>query len=119
MGVRNLTRVTRDIEGSESVIASEKLLSGENKTTAWNAFSDSTGQFHVGHWASGPCKIKVSYTENEYCVLIQGSAILSDETGNSETFAPGEPFVIEAGFEGTWESIGDVVKVYVIFEAAS
>jgi len=119
MSVKNLTKVTRDIDRSDGAIAPEKLLSGNSKTMAWNAFSDSTGQFHVGHWASGPCKIKVSYTENEYCVLTQGKAVLTDNDGNSESFESGEPFVLHAGFEGIWESVGDVVKVYAIFESSA
>jgi len=116
MSVKNLTNITRDMEDSADTIAKEKLVSGSDKTTLWNAFSDTTGQFHVGHWASGTCKLKVSYTENELCVLLQGQAILADNNGNEKKYGPNEPFVIAAGFEGTWESVGDVVKIYAIFE---
>lgn len=104
-------------EGGE--IATDKLLAGRAATQAWNAFSDSSGQFHVGHWASGPCKLKVSYSENELCLLLKGRAVLQDASGARAEFGPGEPFVIAAGFDGTWESIGDVIKIYAIFEAAA
>ena len=116
MSISHVTTVTRDIEAVADKVAPEKLLSGSAETTAWNAFSDTTGQFHVGHWSSGSCKIKVAYSENEYCVLLSGRAKLTDANGASAEYGPNEPFVIHAGFDGTWESIGDVVKVYAIFE---
>jgi hypothetical protein len=98
MGISNVTRVTRDIEGMDDTIAPEKLLSGNGQTKIWNAFSDASGQFHVGHWASGPCKIKVSYTEDEYCVLLSGKAELTDADGNSEEYGPNQPFVTRTCF---------------------
>ena len=59
--------------------APEKLISGSGATSLWNAFSDPSDQFHVGHWMSDPCAINVSYTENELCVIIEGDAELIDE----------------------------------------
>ena len=31
-------------------IAPKKLISGSGETSLWNAFSDPSDQFHVGHW---------------------------------------------------------------------
>ena len=118
MSVKAIKSVTQNIEVIKENIADEKLISGASETQVWNAFSDASEQFHVGHWGSGPCKIKVSYTENELCILIKGRARVTDEAGASQEFGVGEPFVIQSGFEGTWESIGDVVKIYAIFEDA-
>jgi len=103
--------------GDTDKIAPEKLVSGQAATKIWNAFSDTSGKFHVGHWASGPCKLKVSYSENELCVLLTGHAVIEDATGARAEYGPGEPFVIAAGFNGTWESLGDVTKIYAIYEA--
>ena len=57
----------------------------------------------------------VSYTETELCVLLEGRVRLTDDRGSAE-FAPGDAFVIAAGFRGTWESIGQVSKIYAILE---
>lgn len=116
MSVSNVTTVDKEVDVLVEKIAPEKLLSGSDETQIWNAFSDTSGKFHVGHWASGPCKIKVSYSENEYCVLLSGRVKLSDSEGNSIEYGPNEPFVLQAGFDGIWESIGDVLKIYAIFE---
>ncbi|MEO1041869.1 MAG: cupin domain-containing protein [Pseudomonadota bacterium] len=116
MSISAVKPVTRDAEGTPGTIRAEKLVNGSSETRSWDAFSDKSEQFHVGHWGSGPCVIDVSYTENELCVLVQGRAKITDTDGASLEFGTGEAFVIEAGFKGTWESIGDVVKIYAIFE---
>lgn len=110
--------ITRDGEAEADTIAPEKLIHGDPATRLWHAFSDPSEQFHVGHWSSGVCKLNVSYSEQELCVLLEGEAIVTDMAGNSRTFGKGEAFVIPAGFEGTWESTQPVVKIYAIFEAA-
>ena len=116
MNVEKVLPITQSAPVISDTIAAEKLLSGEAVTNVWNAFSDASEQFHVGHWGSKACKLEVSYTENEFCLLLKGQAILTDENGNSVTYNTGEPFLIQAGFKGTWESVGDVLKIYVVFE---
>jgi uncharacterized cupin superfamily protein len=97
-------------------ISPEKLLSGSAATKLWNAFSDPSNQFHVGHWSSEPCKIAVAYTEHELCVITLGTAILTDADGSAQTYSAGDAFVIPAGFVGTWQSVTAVTKIYAIFE---
>ena len=82
----------------------------------WNAFSGGGGRFHAGHWQAEPGRIAVDYTETELCVLLVGRVRLTDESGASMDFGPGDAFVIDAGFKGTWESIGRVTKIYAILE---
>ncbi len=96
----------------------EKVIAGSGHARAWNAFSSGDGRFHAGHWQAEPGVLAVSYTETELCVLIEGRVRLSDGQGSVE-FGPGEAFVIDAGFRGTWESIGRVTKIYAILEPAA
>ena len=81
MSVKAIKSVTQNIDVIKEKIVDEKLISGTPETQVWNAFSDASEQFHVGHWGSGPCKINVSYTENELCVLVKGRARVTDDTG--------------------------------------
>ncbi len=97
-------------------IAPKKLISGSGETSLWNAFSDPSDQFHVGHWMSDPCEINVSYTENELCVIVEGEVELTGADGQTFALNKGEAFVIPAGFHGIWKSITKVVKIYAIFE---
>ena len=80
------------------------------------AFTDTTGQFHVGQWASEPCKLSVSYDENELCVIVERVVELTDADGTTTRYAAPDAFVIPAGFKGTWESLTPVRKIYAAFE---
>ena len=97
-------------------IAAEKLISGVNATKLWHAFSNSTDQFHVGHWGSGPCEVSVNYTEDELCVIVEGSVTLTDTAGIHTSHAKGDAFVIPAGFSSAWKSNENVTKIYATFE---
>jgi uncharacterized cupin superfamily protein len=84
---------------------------------ARNLFTDATGRFFCGIWSSTRGAWRVSYTENELCVLTQGRVRISDGQGRSWTFGPGDCFVVPAGFEGLWEVLEDARKFYAIHES--
>jgi uncharacterized cupin superfamily protein len=92
----------------------KRVLGGSGVARLWNAFSDPSGRFHAGHWQAEPGALRVTYTETELCVLIEGRVRLTDAGGAAVEYGPGEAFVIAAGFEGVWESIGRVTKIYAI-----
>jgi uncharacterized cupin superfamily protein len=48
--------------------------------------------------------------------MLAGEAILTDEQGNAERVKAGDSFVVPAGFKGSWESLGQVRKLYAIYE---
>lgn len=116
-GVRSIS--TRHGAREDGVSAPEKVLAGSGRHSTWNVFSDATGQFHTGIWSGEPGRLRVAYTENEVCVILKGRVVLTDAQGASVSYGPGDMFVIEAGFSGTWESLEPVEKLYVIFEPAS
>ncbi|SDX04210.1 hypothetical protein SAMN05444358_102274 [Ruegeria halocynthiae] len=118
MSTNQITSVDRSVPLIESDIAAEKLISGASATRLWNAYSDSTEQFNVGQWSSEACKLNVNYTENELCILVEGTATIENQDGEMWTFYQGDAFVIPAGFVGTWESVTPVRKIYAAFEVA-
>lgn len=95
-------------------IAAERSLTGEINTVTWNHFTGENDRLYCGIWQSAPGKHKVSYTEWEYCHLIEGEAVLTDEDGYAVHIKTGEGFIIPAGFKGTWESLTPLKKHYVI-----
>lgn len=107
--------VTRDGAPDPADAPADRVAAGSGVSAVWNAFSDPAGRFHVGHWTSEPGVRRVAYDETEFCVILEGRVRLAGEGGAVE-FGPGESFVIEGGFAGTWESIGRVVKLYAILE---
>lgn len=107
--------VTRDGPPEPADAPADRIVAGSGVSSVWNAFSDAAGRFHVGHWSSEPGVRRVSYDETEFCVLLEGRVRL-DGQGGAVEFGPGDAFVIEGGFAGTWESIGRVSKLYAILE---
>lgn len=93
-----------------------KLLAGAPRATVDNRYSDPSQQFHCGTWASTPGRWKVSYTEHEFCYLLEGRVRLVSSDGVAVEFGPGDAFVVPAGFSGTWETLESARKHYAIFE---
>jgi uncharacterized cupin superfamily protein len=81
-----------------------------------NAYTDATGRFFGGIWRSSVGAWRVSYTENELCVLTAGRVRISDDAGRSWTFGPGDCFVMPSGFQGLWEVLEPAQKFYAIYE---
>jgi uncharacterized cupin superfamily protein len=93
-----------------------RVIAGSGHARVWNAFTGGGGRFHAGHWQAEPGRIAVDYRETELCVLLVGRVRLTDAGGASRDFGPGDAFVIDAGFKGTWESIGRVTKIYAVLD---
>ena len=93
-----------------------RVIAGSPLAGANNAFSNTRGNFHCGVWCSGTGKWTVSYTEDEFCVLLEGEAVITDAEGRAQTVRAGDAFVIPAGFIGTWETRGSARKFYAVYE---
>ena len=94
----------------------EKVLKGDPEQVIHNHYHSPCEQMNAGVWEGGLGLWTVSYTEHEYCEILQGVSVLRDQQGNSKTLRVGDRFVIPAGFKGTWEVLEPCKKVYVVFE---
>ena len=102
--------------GEDYFLAPEKLLEGNPKQTIWTQYKDATGKFFAGVWRSEPGKWKVSYTEEEFCHMLEGRSVIVSIDGSVLTVQAGESFVIPRGFVGTWEVVERTTKRFVIYE---
>jgi uncharacterized cupin superfamily protein len=66
-------------------LPAEKLLSGNPRQTVRMHYTDPTRQFFVGEWESEVGKWKISYTEEEYCQMLEGVSVITDEQGCAVT----------------------------------
>jgi uncharacterized protein len=107
--------VKREGEGEATPHDPASIVSGSGLATTWNAFSDGTGRFHVGHWRAEPGIHTVHYEEDEFVLLLEGRVRLDGTDGTVE-FGPGDAFVISKGFLGTWETLEPVLKLYVVLD---
>jgi len=106
-----------DTQGARVIpIEPAKLISGTPNQSFNTQFSNYRGNFHCGVWVSEPGTWRVHYTEDEFCMMLEGEAVLTDAAGVSRRYAAGDAFVVPAGFRGSWQSIGNVRKYYAIYE---
>ena len=106
-------------ERTDYQVAPEKLIKGESAQSTLNMFSDPGSEFHCGIWEGAPALWRVSYSEYEFCHILQGRIRITDEAGTSVIVGPGDNFVIAAGFKGTWETLETAKKIYVVFVRAT
>jgi uncharacterized cupin superfamily protein len=114
MQVHKLTETM--VEPDEYYLPEEKRLVGNPKQTLWLEYTDESRKFFAGVWQSEVGKWRVTYTEEEYCQILQGTSVITDQAGNSITVSAGDRFVIPGGFIGTWEVLAVTRKNFVIYE---
>lgn len=61
-----------------------------------------------------PATFKVSYNVWELSYLKVGKVRITHESGEVYDFEAGDTWILEPGFEGTWEIVEDMVKVFVM-----
>jgi|HubBroStandDraft_4_1064222.scaffolds.fasta_scaffold308403_2 uncharacterized cupin superfamily protein len=105
--------------GEEYFLPPEKLLQGNPRQTVWMHYTDPTAKFMVGIWHSERGRWTILYTEEEFCRMLEGVSVLTDQAGSQVTVRAGDEFVIPAGFSGTWEVLEPTRKRFVIYEAAT
>lgn len=92
--------------------AAEKVLAGDPVHRTWNL--EERGGLYCGIWESTPGKWRISYDEWEYCTILSGRSVITDENGAEHPLGPGDSFILRPGFRGTWEVIETTRKDYVI-----
>ena len=115
-----IVRIPHDTPASEAIATGkEKLIAGDPNQGAANLFSDPSGRFHCGIWQAEPATWRVSYSEHEYCHLLEGRILIRGDDGTETLFEAGDSFVVPLGFSGTWQVLEKARKVYVIYEPAA
>ena len=102
-------------DGAEPVTerpAPEKVLAGDPVFTTWNI--EEREGLYCGIWHATPGKWRISYEEWEYCRILSGVSVLTEDGGAARTVRAGDSFILRPGYVGTWEVIETTVKDYVI-----
>ena len=97
-------------------LADKKRISGNPLQSVQNHFESPCKQFNAGIWQSEVGCWHVDYSEYEYCDIIEGSRVITDNQGRGLTVRVDDKFVISDDFTGTWEVINNCKKIYVMFE---
>ena len=89
-----------------------KVISGDPVHSAWNL--EERDSLYCGIWESTPGKWRISYDEWEYCRILSGISVISEDGGASIRVTAGDSFILKPGFKGSWEVIETTRKEYVI-----
>jgi uncharacterized protein len=92
--------------------SAEKVILGDPVHTVWNV-EDCSG-LYAGNWQSPPGKWRISYDEWEFCHILSGVSVISEDGGEERRVGAGDSFILRPGFKGTWEVIETTHKEYVI-----
>lgn len=99
-------------EGEPGAPAPERLIAGSPRFTTWT-LEDRDG-LYCGIWRSTPGKWRIAYTEWEYCRILQGLSVITEDGGAARIVRAGDSFVLRPGFAGTWEVVETTVKDFVV-----
>jgi uncharacterized cupin superfamily protein len=102
-------------EGQEAEIgapAEGRVISGDPRFATWNV--EEAGGLYAGIWEATPGKWRIEYEEWEFCHILSGVSVITEEGGHAHTVRAGDSFVIRPGFRGTWEVVETTRKEYVI-----
>lgn len=89
------------------------LIHGDPEFSSWE-LDEAEGGVSAGLWQATPGKWRFENTHWEYCRILSGISVVTEEGGEAHTVTAGDSFVLRAGFKGTWEVIEITRKDYVI-----
>jgi uncharacterized cupin superfamily protein len=92
--------------------ASAKVIAGDPVFTTWNI--EERDGLYCGIWQSTPGTWRISYDEWEYCTILSGYSVITEDGGQAHHVKAGDSFVLRPGFVGTWQVIETTAKDYVI-----
>ena len=74
------------------------------------------GRLSAGIWQATPGAWRVSYTEWEYCYIVAGRAVLTEDGEAPIAIGPGDGLTLAPGFTGIWQVSETMTKHFVILD---
>lgn len=104
---------TDGIEAEVGAPAEGRVISGDPRFATWNV-EEADGGLYAGIWEATPGKWRIEYDEWEFCHILSGVSVITEDGGEARTVRAGDAFVLRPGFKGTWEVVETTRKEYVI-----
>lgn len=89
------------------------VISGAPHFRSWT-LDEAEGGLSSGVWEATQGKWRFENAHWEYCRILSGISVVTEDGGETHTLRTGDSFVLRAGFKGTWEVIETTRKDYVI-----
>ncbi|MBR0559795.1 cupin domain-containing protein [Neokomagataea anthophila] len=106
-----------DILPRDSIAELSRLISGNPTFKTWPLDTSRNGNVRTGVWQATPGTTQSIKGEAfEFCHILEGLVKITENDGTSYIFKAGDNFIMKPGFEGIWETIETVKKIYVFVE---
>lgn len=109
--------VNFDLTGLEPELGApkpERVLSGNPVFRTWNIEESPDGMLFAGIWEGTPGTWRVEYDEWEFCHILAGVSIITEDGEAPRTVRAGDHFVLQPGFQGSWDVVETTRKEYVV-----
>jgi len=93
--------------------AEGRIISGSPQFRTWNV-DEAEGGIYSGIWEATPGKWRIEYDEWEFCHILSGISIITEDDGEARYVSAGDSFILRPGFKGSWEVIETTRKEYVV-----
>lgn len=97
-------------------ITADRVVEGAPQSRAQVIYTSASGEFCSGIYECTQGSWRISYTEDEFCTLIEGSVRLTSDTGETAIYTAPDSFLIPAGYSGIWQAVTPLRKFFVIYE---
>jgi uncharacterized cupin superfamily protein len=95
--------------GSATNMGAEVLA---GKPEAWVRVDFSRDGMSAGLFMGSPGKVRYTFPSTEHATIVEGEVTFTDEAGNSETYRPGDSYLIQQGTLMTVASASRFVKSF-------
>jgi uncharacterized cupin superfamily protein len=109
---RFLSVATDGVAPEEGRPDPSRIVTGDPRFRTWNL--EERDGLYAGIWEATPGAWRVTYDEWEFCHILSGLSVLTEDGGTPRRLKAGDAFVIRPGFTGVWEVVETTRKEYVI-----
>ncbi len=95
------------------------ILEGEPALSGRVDLGSLNGPIVGGVWECTPGKFEFTYTADELATILEGSVKITDASGDTVTYGPGDSFHIAKGEKTTWEVVDRLRKCFFIYAGDS
>lgn len=92
----------RTVDAAESDLDGWRKVEGDPSMKAWREYTADDNSVVCGHWEATPGTYHATYNAWEFIHLLEDKITITPDGGEVRHVGPGDTFIIEKGFKGTW-----------------
>ncbi len=105
------------VEPAAGLPAGWTIVAGEPVARGARHYTADDGSALAGWWSCTPGSFSVVYDKWEFCHMLSGRCTITPKGGAPVDLGPGDGFILEPGFEGTW-TVHETMTKHFVFKLA-